>query len=106
MVDGRRIASKCLNCQGGNYSRKSDKATNRKINSCGDDHHRHSDGDDGSSADGGATQPADTGEHVIATERTMALCPVSDIDPVRMMQALQGSIEALQAQAARIAKSE
>ena len=36
----------------------------------------------------------------------MALDPVSDVAPVRMMQALQGSIETLQAQAARIVNNE
>ena len=64
------------------------------------------DGDDSSTADDGANQPDVTGEHDIAAENTVALDPMSDIVPVRMMQALQGSIEALQAQAARIVKNE
>ena len=39
-------------------------------------------------------------------ECTVALDPLHDIVPVRMMQALQGTLEALQTQAARIAKHE
>ena len=77
-----------------------------RTDEAGEDSESHSDGSDGSSADDGATQPDVTGDHDIAAENTVALDPVSDIAPVRMMQALQGSIEALQAQAARIAKNE
>ena len=75
------------------------------IEEAGEDSESHSDGDDGSTADDGAHQTDVSGEHDIAAENAMALDPVSDIAPVRMMQALQGSIEALQAQAARIAKT-
>ena len=43
-------------------------------------------------------------ENVAGT--TVAVDPVHDVGPVRMMQALQGTLEALQEQAARIAKHE
>ena len=76
------------------------------IEEAGEDSESHSDGDDGSTADDGAHQTDVSGEHDIAAENAVALDPVSEIAPVRMMQALQGSIEALQAQAARIAKNE
>ena len=44
--------------------------------------------------------------HENGSEHTVALDPHHDVAPVRMMQALQGSLEALQSQAARIAKNE
>ena len=44
--------------------------------------------------------------HENVAETTVAVDPVHHIGPVRMMQALQGTLEALQEQAARIANNE
>ena len=44
--------------------------------------------------------------HENVAETTVAVDPVHHVGPVRMMQALQGTLEALQEQAARIAKNE
>ena len=44
--------------------------------------------------------------HENVAEFTIAVDPVHDVAPVRMMQALQGTLGALQEQAARIAKNE
>ena len=44
--------------------------------------------------------------HESISENTVAVDPVHDVTPVRLMQALQGSINALQSQAARIIKNE
>ena len=69
----------------------------------GEDSESHSDGSD---TDDDESQPDGTSEHELTAENTVALDPISDISPIRMMQALQGSIQALQSQAASIAKNE
>ncbi|MDA8609368.1 hypothetical protein N9L19_00475 [bacterium] len=61
---------------------------------------------DGSCTDDGADQSVVDGMHENVAENTVALDPNHDVAPVRMMQALQGSLEALLSQAARIAKNE
>ncbi len=53
-----------------------------------------------------AEQPDMAYLHENVAEFTVAVDPVHDIAPVRMMQALQGTLVALQEQAARIAKNE
>ena len=60
------------------------------VEEAGEDSESHSDGDAGPTADDDDTQPEVTGEHDLAAENTVALDPVSDIAPVRMMQALHG----------------
>ena len=59
-------------------------------------------GKDGESAE----QPDMAYLHENVAETTVAVDPVHHVGPVRMMQALQGTLEALQEQAARIAKNE
>ena len=44
--------------------------------------------------------------HENVAETTVAVDPVHHVGPVRMMQALQGTLQALQQQAARIAQNE
>ena len=44
--------------------------------------------------------------HENVAETTVAVDPVHDVGPVRMLQALQGTLQALQEQAARIAQNE
>ena len=51
-------------------------------------------------------EPALEYMHESIAENTVAVDPVHDVTPVRLMQALQGSINALQSQAARIIKNE
>jgi hypothetical protein len=56
--------------------------------------------------DAGAAQPDMDYVHKNVAESTIALDPLHDAAPVRMMQALQGTIEAVSAHAATIAKNE
>ena len=56
--------------------------------------------------DAGAAQPGMDYVHTNVAESTIALDPQHDVAPVRMMQALQGTIEALSGQAAQITKNE
>ena len=54
----------------------------------------------------GTDEPAVDCMHDSIAENTVAVDPIHDVAPVRLMQALQGSINALQSQAARIIKNE
>ena len=54
----------------------------------------------------GAAQPDVETEHDNIAESTVALDPLLHVAPVRMMQALQGTIEAVTAHAAQIARNE
>ena len=45
-------------------------------------------------------------EHLQAAEVSIALDPVHDLQPVKMMQALQGNIDALQSYAAKVLRNE
>ena len=65
-----------------------------------------SDGVDDDDEDVGAAQPDVESVHDNVAESTIALDPLHDVAPVRMMQALQGTIEAVSAHAAQIAKNE
>ena len=54
----------------------------------------------------GAAQPDTESDHENIAESTIALDPLHDVAPVRMMQALQGTIEAVTKHAAKIARNE
>ena len=54
----------------------------------------------------GAAQPDSESDHENIAESTIALDPLHDVAPVRMMQALQGTIEAVTKHAAKIARNE
>ena len=54
----------------------------------------------------GAAQPDSESDYENIAESTIALDPLHDVAPVRMMQALQGTIEAVTKHAAKIARNE
>ena len=54
----------------------------------------------------GAAQPDSESDHENIAESTIALDPLHDVAPVRMMQALQGTIDAVTKHAAQIARNE
>ena len=54
----------------------------------------------------GAAQPDSDSDHENIAESTIALDPLHDVAPVRMMQALQGTIDAVTKHAAEIARNE